>query len=59
MWRKLKRNNPQEVSLINEFIEFVKDSKIPLKIIKPQIRSFKLEFEEVDINEIEQELKYY
>ncbi|MFZ1289478.1 MAG: DUF2971 domain-containing protein [Melioribacteraceae bacterium] len=48
--------NYNEYLLIEEFLNYVKDEGIILKIIKPQIRSYKLEYENIEINEVLKEL---
>ncbi|MDQ0415671.1 DUF2971 domain-containing protein [Mesobacillus stamsii] len=42
----------KELLFINEFLQYVKRKSISLKKAKPQMRSYSLEFEDIDINDI-------
>jgi hypothetical protein len=50
---KTRFSNRSEFLLIKKFIEYLKEAKINLKIVKTQIRSFKLDCEDIGIDEIE------
>lgn len=53
----LRKYKPSEFNLIQEFIEFAKNSSITIKTIKRQIRSYQLEYEETDADFILREIK--
>lgn len=55
--KKNKFSNRADYLLIEKFINFVKEAEIDLKIVKPQIRSYQLEFEEINVNDILRELR--
>jgi hypothetical protein len=50
-------SNRPEFLLIEKFIILVKEAEIDLKIVKPQIRSFQLKYEDIDVNEIVREIR--
>ncbi len=52
-----KFSNRSEYLLIQKFIKYVEKAGIELKIVKPQIRSFQLEFEEINIKGILREFR--
>lgn len=41
-----------ELLLISDFLDYVKKMNINLKVAKPQMRSYVLEFEDIDVNDI-------
>lgn len=49
---KARFSNRVEFLLIEKFIDLVKQKEIDLKIVKPQIRSFQLEYVNIDVDEI-------
>lgn len=49
---KTRFSNRSELLLIEKFINYVKEAEIDLKIVKPQIRSFQLDYEPIDVDEI-------
>ena len=49
---KSRMKDKNEFLVLKEFVEYVKDQNIELRVVKPQIRSFKLVFEKIDVNEI-------
>ncbi|MHB8579342.1 MAG: DUF2971 domain-containing protein [Ignavibacteriaceae bacterium] len=51
-YRQAEKENRDELTFIEEFLDYVKKTRISLKIIKPQIRSFSLEFEDIDVDGI-------
>lgn len=54
-YRQLEKDKRPELIFIEEFLDYVRKSNINLKIIKPQIRSFNLEFKDIDVDEIMKE----
>jgi len=54
---KTRFSNRSELLLIKKFIDFVKEAEIELKIVKPQIRSFQLDYEDIGVDEIEREIR--
>ena len=50
-------SNRSEYLLLQKFIKYVEKAEIELKIVKPQIRSFQLEFEEINIKDILSEFR--
>lgn len=50
--KKSRMNNREEYNLLKEFINYVEETKVKLKIVKPQIRSFNLEFEDIQVEDI-------
>ena len=48
---KTRFSNRSEL-LIKKFMDFVKEAEIDLKIVKPQIRSFQLDYEDIEVDEI-------
>lgn len=49
---KSKFSNRSEFLLIEKFINYIKEAEIDLKIVKPQIRSFQLDCEDINVDEI-------
>ena len=49
---KTRISNRSEFLLIEKFLRYVEEAEIDLKIVKPQIRSFQLEYEDIDVDEI-------
>lgn len=49
---KTRFSNRSELLHIKKFIDYVKEAEIDLKIVKPQIRSFQLDYEPIDVDEI-------
>lgn len=49
--------NRSEYLLIQKFIKYVEEAEIELKIVKPQIRSFQLEFAEINVKDILREFR--
>jgi uncharacterized protein YeeX (DUF496 family) len=49
---KTRFSNRSELLLIKKFMDFVKEAEIDLKIVKPQIRSFQLDYEDIEVDEI-------
>ena len=54
---KTRLSNYSEFLLIEKFILYVKEAEINLKIVKPQIKSFQLEFENIEIDDIVREIR--
>ncbi len=54
---KLRMTNREEYLLTEEFLNHIKDNSIKLKIVNPQIRSFKLEYVDIDISDILREFR--
>lgn len=52
---KSRFNNNKEYLQIEEFIKYVQKEKIKLKMVKPQIRSYQLDYEDIDLNKILEE----
>ena len=51
-----KREKQEEFNIIKEFIEYVETSKIKLRLIEPQVRSFSLNDKEISIDEIKKQI---
>jgi hypothetical protein len=57
-YRKAKKESQNEFIMIEEFLDYVNKSNINLKIIEPQIRSFKLEYKDIDVDKIRKQMQY-
>ena len=49
---KTRFSNRSEFLLIEKFINYISEAEIDLKIVKPQIRSFQLDCEDINVDEI-------
>lgn len=51
-YHKCRREDNEEFRNISGFLSYIKENDISLKIVKPQVRRYVLEFEDVDIEDI-------
>ena len=49
---KSKIERCEYFTILKEFIKYVEESHINLEIMKPQIRSYQLEYEDINITDI-------
>jgi hypothetical protein len=53
-----QKNNPNEFTIIEEFLDYIKKDNINLKIMDRQIRSFNLEYKDIEVDEIKKQILY-